>query len=381
MNEKSFSIRRLLLSDVNSVVRLFELVYKRRFSPESWNWKYKLNPAGFWGEQGDVCVAEDKNEIVGHLGSIPLKMKLGPETVTVPELLDGVTHPDYRGLGIFTALIKRVCLETQNRYPFIFGFPNELTYKTYLKLGWSSFRVVEFYKFLNYDRPLRSFSTSDLFAWSGKIVLKALRTEKYLSSSLRLKKDTGGPVEIREVERFPDEMDEFWKLVRSDYEAIVERTSTFLNWRFSKYFGSWAGGGSGYGSEVGSYQKYIARSVENGNIVGYMVLKKAETAKIKNILDIVDFHALPGEDKCVLNLIDMAISVCKEEGIDLLYCRIPRWHKYAKILYKLGFISIERMYQLTKIWQPELIFYQLSEGGKIPKMQKWFYALADSDWI
>lgn len=369
------------MSDVNSVVRLFELVYKRRFSRKWWNWKYKVNPAGFWGEQGDICVAESKNEVVGYLGSIRERMKIGPETVVVPQLLDGVIHPDYRGLGIFTNLIKGVCSETQNRYRFIFGFPNELTYNTYLKLGWKSFPIVESYKFLNYDRPLRSFSTGDFFTWSGKIVLKALRTAKYLSPSLRLKKHTGNPVEIQKVEQFPQEMDTFWKLARSKYEAVLERTSTFLNWRFSRYFGSWAGGGSGYGTEVGSYQKYIARSVEDGNIVGYMVLRKAETAKIKNILDIVDLHALPSEDKSILNLIDMAISIGREEGLDLLYCRIPRWHKYVEILYKFGFISMERMYRLVKIWQPRLVFYQFSERGKIPKIQEWFYTLADSDWI
>lgn len=365
MNEKTFSVRRFEMSDLGNAIRLLELAYKKRFSLEWWNWKYKLNPAGFWGEQGDIWIAEHTNEVVGYLAVMPEKIKLGLETVTVAQPGDGATHPDFRGLRIHETLLKEICSDAQNRYSFLFGFPNEFAGRPLRRLGWKIFPIIEFFKFLNYDRSLGSFFNNSLVAWSGKTALRVFRTARYVSSNLHLKKYTGGSVEIQKVDQFSDEIDDFWKLARLEYETILERTATFLNWRFSRYFGN--------------YQIYVARSIENGSIVGYLVLKKTETLNMKNVLNIVDLHALPGEDKCVLNLIDMAIAIGKEEGLDLVHCRIPPWHKYTKILYKLGFIGLGRIFRLLKMYQPRLVLYQFREKAKIPEIQKWFYTLADTD--
>ncbi len=354
------------MSDVENVVQLLKLAFGSDFSIEWWNRKYKLNPAGFWGEKGDIWIAESMNQVVGHFAVIPEKIKLGSETVTAAQIVDAATHPEYRGLGIFKTLIKKVCSETQDRYSFLFGFPNETTYRSYLKLGWRSFGTVEFLNFLNYDRPLRSLFTNYFFARFGKIALRTLRAARYVSPSLLLRKHAGHPVEIKKVEQFPDEMDNFWKLARLEYETILERTTTFLNWRFSRCFGS--------------YQKYVAQSVENGSIVGYLVLKKTEMRNVQNVLAITDLHALPGEDKCILNLIDLAIRIGKSNGLDLIHCRIPPWHEYAKILYKLGFICVGRTLQRLKIYKPTyLVLCNFTEKKTIPNQQGWFYTLTDTD--
>ena len=367
MNEKSFSVRRFVMSDVSGVVKLLELVFKRRFSPEWWNWKYKLNPAGFRGEKGDIWIAENANkEIVGHWAVIPEKIKFGSATITIAQTVDAATHPDYRRLGINKTLSKNVCSDIQNRYDFIFGFPKEVPYKYRLRQGWKTLRLAEFLKFLNYDRPLRSFFKNDFVVWSGKATLKAYEAGKKLFSCSFVKRSTGDSVEIQRINQFPDEIDDFWKQVRSEYAMCLERTATFLNWRFSMYFGD--------------YQIFIARSVKNKNIAGYLVLKKTRILNIQNVLDAVDLQALPGEDKCVLNLIDTAITVAKNEGLDLIHCRVPTWHRYATILSKRGVICINHAFRLLKIYQPHAYFYQFKNESIIPKVQRWFYTLADTDY-
>ena len=47
-------IRRFTISDVGNVLGLRERAFKQRYSDEWWNWKYRLNPAGFRGEDGDI---------------------------------------------------------------------------------------------------------------------------------------------------------------------------------------------------------------------------------------------------------------------------------------------------------------------------------------
>jgi len=366
MDRKSFSIRRFVMSDVSSVVRLLELVFKRPFSPEWWNWKYRLNPAGFWGEKGDIWVAESKGEIVGYYAVIPERIKFGSETITVAQSVDTATHPDFRGMRLFPTLAQKVYSECRNRYRFIYGFTSEMAFKGFLRLGWKDFRIIEFAKFLNYDRPLRNFSGNAFVIWSGKASLKALRTLKYLSPSVLFKKYAGSPVEIQKVDQFPDEMDEVWKIMRTENEIVLERTPAFLNWRFSRHFGN--------------YQIYVGQSVQDGNVVGYLVLRKTEIGKIQNVLDIVDLYALPGEEKLVLTFVDMAVRIAKNEGLDMVHCRIPQWHRYATILSKRGFISLDRLFRWVKIYQPRVIFYQFSKEGMIPKIEQWFYTLADTDY-
>lgn len=366
MNEKSFSVRRFAMSDVSNIVQLLRIVFKKDFSQEWWNWKYKSNPAGFWGEKGDIWIAENQNRLVGYWAVIPEKIKFGSETVTVAQGVDAATHPDYRRLGIHKTLMRKVCSDAQNRYDFIFSFPREVLYKYRLRHGWKGLRIPECVKFLNYDRPLRNFFTNNFVVWSGRTALKAFQAAKNLFPRLIVKNNKANFVEIQKINRFPDEIDDFWKQVRSEYKICLERTATFLNWRFSKYFGD--------------YQIFIARSIQNKNIVGYLVLKRTKILSIRNVLDIVDLHALPNEDKCLLNLIDSTITIAKNEGLDLIHCRIPLWHRYSAILSKKGFICLNHMFKLLKIPQPHIAFYPLSKEEIIPKIQQWFYTLADTDY-
>lgn len=365
MSEKSFSVRRFKMSDVSNVIELLRIAFNRDFSQEWWNWKYKLNPAGFYGEEGDIWIAEDRNKIVGYWAVIPESIKLGSETITVAQGVDAATHPEYRRLGIHKTLMKNVCSDAQNRYPFIFSFPRDILYKYRLRHGWKGSRIPEFLEFIDYDRPLRNFSSNNFVVWSGKMALKAFQAAKNFFAKT-VTDSSGEIVEIYNVNRFPDEIDGLWKEIRLECEICLERTVSFLNWRFSRYFGD--------------YQIFIARSTQNKNILGYLVLKKMGISNIGNILDIVDLQVLPKGNKCLLTLIDTAITVAKNEKLDLIRCWVPPWHRYATFLSKRGFMRLDRIPMFLKVPQHHMAFYPLSNEEAIPNFQRWFYTLADTDY-
>jgi hypothetical protein len=73
------------------------------------------------------------------------------------------------------------------------------------------------------------------------------------------------------------------------------------------------------------------------------------------------------------------VTLADKEGLDIVHCRIPQWHEYADILCKIGFVSVNRMFHLMKMYQPRLILYRYKEKGKMPKMHKLYYTLADTD--
>lgn len=365
MEKGDFLVRRFKMSDINGIVKLFENVFEGSFSREWWKWKYVLNPAGFRGEEGDIWVAEASDgEMVGHWAVIPERMKLGSKMVIVAQAVDAVTHRDYRGRGIFKTLVKSVCSDAKKRYSFVFGFPNEL-YRGYEKLGWKSCRMVDFLNFINYDRPLKSYFRNNITVGCAKIALKMLKAKNYLSLGLDFEKSKGSDVEIEEVTKFSNEINEFWKLARLEHNIILERDSSFLNWRFAEH--------------LGDYQKFVARSTETAKITGYIVVKRTNIRGIPGILDIVDLHALLCEDESLINLIKFVIDIAKRDELNIVHCRVPEWHRYAKFLRKLGFVLIGRTFEYAKLYQPRLIIYPLAQNADLD-LDKWFFTLADTDY-
>lgn len=366
MGKKSFSIRRFEMSDAQNAVELLQIVFKHPFSLDWWNWKFKMNPAGFWGEKGDIWVAESNCRLIGYYAIMPEKLKLGSETITVAQSVDTATHPEFRGIGVFPTLAQKVYAESQDRYCFIYGYPSEMAFKGFSRLGWRDFGIVEYLRFLNYDRPLREFSKSRLAIWFAKAFLKAFGGLKSLSVSVRPSKYESSESKIEEVEQFPNDIDDFWQAARADKEIAIERTKAFLNWRFSKHFGD--------------YKIYIARSTRDRKVTGYLVLRKTEIGKIKNVLDIVDILVLDGEEKLISSFIEIAVRTAEQDKLDLIHCRVPSWHTYAKMLSEKKFVSLNRIFKWVGIYQPRFILYQYSSEKPLPEIEQRFYSLADTDY-
>ena len=65
--------KRFTQTDVDEAVQLLNTVFNTRFTSEWWNWRYKCNPAGFYGEQGDIWVAKIVDVLIGYYAVIPEK--------------------------------------------------------------------------------------------------------------------------------------------------------------------------------------------------------------------------------------------------------------------------------------------------------------------
>jgi GNAT superfamily N-acetyltransferase len=359
--EKNFSVRRFNFSDIDGIIKLLNIVFKPNFSREWWKWKYELNPNGFWGEKGDIWIAEKDGEIIGHYAIIPEKVKFHSKVINAAQSVDTVTHPDYRGLGIFPTLANKVYSEARNRYSLIFGFPSKMAYNGFIRLGWKDlFSISEYNRILNYDQLCKRKFTRNFTRWFGKIFLKMYSNSNRISSFFSPRKIKGSNVEIQKIEKFSDEINIFWERVRLNYKIILERTDIFLNWRFSKYFGD--------------YQIFVGRSTQKNDLIGYMVLRKRE-----NTLDIIDLVTLPAEDKALLQLIDLAIKIGKNEDVDSIHCWFPSWDKNIMHLKKMGFISIKQLLRLAGEHGNPFILYNLT-SEELPGIKECFYTLADTDY-
>lgn len=360
IKQTNFTIRKFDPSDIDGIIALLNHVFKPKFTRDWWKWKYELNPNGFWGQDGDIWVAESNDRIIGHYAVLPEKIKYYSKVVDMAQSVDTAVHPDYRGLGIFSMLARKVYSDAKSRYSFLLGFPSEMAHGGFLKLGWKDLSSLqEHTKILNYNALIGRKFKNPLYAMSGKIFLKTYCRLTEISKTFSPRIIRGNEAEIDKVESFPAEIGAFWDQNREYYSVVLERTSLFLNWRFSKIFGE--------------YQIFIGRSKKNKKILGYIVLRKAA-----NTLDVIDLISLPNEDKALLQLIDVAIETGTNAGVDSLRCLFPKWHKTTAILAKKGFISPKPLRFRGK-YIPQFIYYNLT--GKDSPVNEWFYTYADTDYV
>ncbi len=107
-----------------------EVPHSRAF----WRWKHEENPFG----ASPVLVAEANGKVVGLRAFMRWHLRSGRQTVPAVRAVDAVTHPDWRGQGIFTRLTLRLIEEMQEEgVAFVFSTPNDRSRPGHLKMGWT----------------------------------------------------------------------------------------------------------------------------------------------------------------------------------------------------------------------------------------------------
>jgi len=132
----SFEIRRSYDTDLPSVLALLRdcLGWASDQRHEAvFAWKHRDNPFG----PSPSWVAFDGERLVGLRLLMRWEFEQQGRLVPAVRAVDTVTHPDYRGRGVFTALTLRAVDELRAEgIAFIFNTPNEQSRPGYVKMGW-----------------------------------------------------------------------------------------------------------------------------------------------------------------------------------------------------------------------------------------------------
>lgn len=95
----------------------------------------------FFGGPYGICpsiIAMDGDRAAAFYTVWPVKLKLGNEIILGAQSMDTMTHPDYRGRGLFVKLAM-ACYEVcaARGYEALYGFPNSNSYPGFLRrLNW-----------------------------------------------------------------------------------------------------------------------------------------------------------------------------------------------------------------------------------------------------
>ncbi|NBW67001.1 GNAT family N-acetyltransferase, partial [bacterium] len=125
-----WGVREATTADIPAMNSLFAEVFGGGRPLAHDQWKYGENPFG----APVVVIAEDGNRVIGQYAIWPTPLRLGNSIYWGAQSLDTMTHPDYQGQGMFTALAS-ACYEAAAKQEIVavYGFPNENSYPGFMR--------------------------------------------------------------------------------------------------------------------------------------------------------------------------------------------------------------------------------------------------------
>lgn len=231
--------------DEEGIRRLFHLCFGKELLPEEWRWKYQQSCLG-----SSSFLAEADGEIVAHYGGFRLHFCSQGTVLNAFQGCDVMTHPQFRA-RIFSK--KGIIVQTAeafyraNPMEFIYGFPSERHGRLKaLQLGFEKHHYINSMKKENSD---------------------------FLSRRNLLIKVEEGWDRIR-----AGEIDTLWAESRGFYPLSIEKTSSYIFWRYRDRPGR-------------TYEVIALRGFIKRDLKAYMVVKSDG-----NVLRVLDFFVTPSLD-------------------------------------------------------------------------------------
>lgn len=350
--------------DFKEIMELYRQVWgdeKSAGMDKIYKWKFESSP--FMPEDRlQLLFYRAGGRIVAHLGGIPCLIKYGDRYQPTVWIMDFLSHPSYRGKGLWLAF--KMVLDN----PAVVGVAGEEIRMDIWRLVAKRLRRPESdigtYRHLVKKMDIRSSGVAKKILRLRPLVgaANALwrgyhRLFKYWRADL-----AKAGLEVREVDRFGDEINRLWETVKDDFTIIPKRTDAYLNWRFADH-------------PTNRYHRFVLE--KGGEIRGYLVLRLIER-KGEKIGRIVDILASRKDEKFYQGLITFALEFFDQRAVDTVQAFESTCPELSKALKRNGFshrLTTQRPMKM-QAWQreddiPPEIFHN-------PK--NWYFTYADSDF-
>lgn len=172
------------------------------WSEPSMEWQYYLNPVG----TAKSWVAKHQGKVVANYTAIPHTLRVEGALRPSWRVQDVITHPEYRGAGLYGRLSDEANRFLQNSaFDLNFTFPNENSHGGFIKRNWVASQRIPLW----IDSALHKPSVSSLNA--------------------------------EPIEEFGEEDAAIWRDYAESIRYGVERSAAYLNWRyFQKPLGTYS---------------------------------------------------------------------------------------------------------------------------------------------
>ncbi|MFT5052172.1 MAG: hypothetical protein ACI8QZ_003604 [Chlamydiales bacterium] len=282
--------------DRHDQVALFNLCFGKRDGERVLAWRYDQNPHG----RPIQLLTRDAGRAVSGYACNPRRaLARGAAAATVGQTGDVMTDPGWRGRGLFSDLDRGAMRATAKAgWPAVFGLPNRKSEPLFTgKLGWTAVGRIRPWSFVlaaNADarkerqRAGRLASVATPWAcWLGKRARRRMATH------------AAGQLAARPLTRFDDAVDPLWRAVAADYDWMIQRDASYLNWRFID-------APSGRFRALGVFDN-------DGHMRGYAVVQlPLEEAPVGYVVDLLARDAQASA--CAM---DAALSLLQTEGASI----------------------------------------------------------------
>lgn len=357
--QNKWMIREYEEGDEQGILALFDLVFNKKRDVHHWNWEFKEIPRG-----SKIFMAVDNGNVVGHLGALLRRVRIGEEAINGALEVDGMTHPDYTRQGIFVSLGKEMLtkLSKENDVDLVYGFSNVNAMPGHRKLN--CMEVLKLPVMVKIINPRRVVSKRFKNRLLAAIVLPFAKFGIFLFQKER-KPIKAKDFTIMRIYHFDEDFNEFFEVVSKEHEIIMERDVDYLNWRYTK-------------TPREDYTIMVAE--KDKKILGLAVVRIVDMFDLKSGA-ILELFSLP-EHEYVLNwLIIKIFDHFKSYDLDLIACSIPRNAKAYDALTDCGFIPCPKRF---KPKETRLIVYPTSDEIDIKSASNpdnWYITWGDTDVV
>jgi GNAT superfamily N-acetyltransferase len=331
-------------------------------SPAFQEWQYGRNPAG----PAIAALAREAETIrlVGHVATIPIRVRLSGKVRPASLSLDPVIDPAYQGRGVLAGLLKDVCaLSAEEGIAFTYGFPDQASHLTFVnKAGFTNVGSVPLLvRPLNPERLAAKTTHSRVPAKTASVARRVWRTP----APLPPQKAVPG-LEIMEVHSFESPFVLFWDRIQHRFPVMVVRDPAYLNWRFG-------------GVPTREYATFAARSEDE--IRGFIVLRVAPLGEFSAglIVELVVEASAEGRAAGRL-LIEKAHSYFEDQDLDILASLALRHTDEFRLLRSRGFWVAPKFLEP----RPFRLVVRCHDEERSPSrlaydLRNWFLTMGDYD--
>lgn len=219
-------IRSYKKGDEQQINALFHEVFRKQRSLMHWEWKFKENPL----KSSVITVAEENNEIAGHVALVPANAKWYDREVTFGARNDTMVSPRHQGKGLYKKLnLEMISTAEEEGMDYLYGYPAEKAKELFVRYTGAK-------EIASIPRLIRINRLSSLVV--NKLpVLKAVKplvkiADLFLQNKTRIDSQKYIFKTISECGR---EFDALWESSKGVAPILLKRDAQFLNWRFHRH--------------------------------------------------------------------------------------------------------------------------------------------------
>ena len=357
----SFPVRAAQPSDLQTFSEFRSLIgdhapyYARYRGPDFYRWKY------FEGPVLPTCVrlAEDEGKLVGSLGCMFRRLKVGDRTLLLGELIDGFVHPEYRRRGLFSMLIDAIGVQADaDGVDIIFGKPNDNSFPAFVKMGYEEvFQLKPMAKVLDSGEILRQRVRNRLLRGLARPLAAVYRMLAFRGASAPLP----AGVTVTEARRFDPRVDDLWRRVAARQAVSVVRDREYLSWR--------------YNPDPCGYGLLLAHRGES--LVGFVVFKQEEPEEGMQRGYIADLLVDPDLPDLAAALIREAVVHFRKAGVGMVTSSVLAGGPLDGVFARCGFKPGRKGQHF--IIKTEGLSEELNRTLADPA--NWFFTIGDTDGV